>query len=98
MSRLRAILLMSVVCILATTIGYAAVSPAAGTVAAAGQIVPQTKKYSKKVYRKGRWVTQTTWHHGKKITKKVWKKGNYYGHKTAHKTHDIIMGPKKQTP
>ena len=62
------------------------------------QVVPTTKRVSRKVYRKGRWVTVTTWKHGKRISKKVWKKGNHYGHKTAGKTKEIFMGPKKRVP
>lgn len=58
-----------------------------------GQVVPKTKKTSRKVYRKGRWVTVTTWKKGKKITKKVWRKGNHYGHKTVNKTKEVIIGP-----
>ncbi len=62
------------------------------------QIVPTTKRVSHKVYRKGRWVTKTTWRHGKKITKKVWVKGKGIGRGVGHKTHDIVMGPKKPRP
>lgn len=64
----------------------------------ASQIVPKTKHYSKKAYRGGRWVTVTTYKHGKRITKKVWRKSNHIGHKVAGKTHDIVMGPKKVKP
>lgn len=62
------------------------------------QIVPTTKRISRKVYRKGRWVTVTTWRHGKRITKKVWKKGYWVGRKVAGKTKEIVMGPSKRTP
>ena len=62
------------------------------------QIVPTTKRVSHKVYSKGRWVTVTTWRHGKRITKRVWVKGKHIGHKVGHKTHDIVMGPKKPRP
>ena len=64
----------------------------------ATQIVPVTKRVSKKVYKKGRWVTVSTWKGGKRVTKKVWRKSNSIGHKVAGKTRDIVMGPKKPTP
>ena len=63
-----------------------------------GQIVPETKRISRKVYRKGRWVTVTTWKNGKRITKKVWRKGYWVGRKVGRKTKDIIMGPSRRTP
>ncbi|MBV9240906.1 MAG: hypothetical protein JO314_02760, partial [Acidobacteria bacterium] len=56
------------------------------------------KHTSKKVYHKGHWVTITTWRHGKKITKRVWRRGNHIGHKVAHKTKDVVMGPEHPKP
>jgi hypothetical protein len=62
------------------------------------QIVPKTKHYSRATYHKGRWVTVTSYRHGKRYTKKVWRTGNRWGHKVANKSHDIVMGKKKRTP
>ncbi|CAN5433035.1 hypothetical protein BH10ACI3_BH10ACI3_23480 [soil metagenome] len=81
----------------------------AGTPSAnpAGQIVPQTKRISKKVYRKGRSVTTTTYYHGKKYTKKAyskgrwvtvttWRHGKKYTKKVWRKGHYIVMGPPRR--
>ncbi|MEP6788160.1 MAG: hypothetical protein ABJB40_07005 [Acidobacteriota bacterium] len=65
---------------------------------AAAQVVPTTKRVSKKVYRKGRWVTVTTWSHGKRVSKKVWRTGNRWGHKAGRKTKNFVMGPKTRRP
>jgi hypothetical protein len=64
----------------------------------AAQVVPVTKRVSKKVYRKGRWVTVTTWKHGKRITKRVWRKGYWIGGKVGAKTKDIVMGKDNPRP
>jgi|ERR1035437_418085 hypothetical protein len=62
------------------------------------QVVPQTKKISRRVYRRGRYITITTWKHGKRIAKRVWVKGNYYGRKTVRKTKHFVVGKPRRTP
>ena len=75
--------------------GTAAASPNAPF---AGQIVPKTKRVSRKVYRRSKRVTITTWRHGKRVTKKVWRKSYRIGRKTAHKTKVVVMGRKTRRP
>jgi hypothetical protein len=62
------------------------------------QVVPETKKVSKRVYRRGRYITITTYRHGRKITKRVWVKSKYYGRKTARKTKHFVVGKPRRTP
>jgi len=62
------------------------------------QVVPETKRISKNVYRRGHYITVTTWRHGKRVSKRVWVKGNHYGHKTARKTKHIVVGNPRRTP
>lgn len=77
-------------------IGNSSVNAAPSVTNALVQIVPTTKRISRKAYRKGHWITVTTWRHGKRITKKVWVKGNYIGRKVGRKTKQIVMGPSRR--
>ena len=98
MKQLKAVLFTAVFCLSIFFIDNPAVQANTNFGSPAEQVVPKTKRVSRRVYRKGRWVTITTWRHGKRISKRVWRSGNRIGRKTAHKTRDIIMGPKKPTP
>ena len=62
------------------------------------QVVPTTKRISKKVYRGGRKVTVVTYKHGKRITKTVYRTGNRWGHKAGRKTKHFVMGDPKRNP
>jgi hypothetical protein len=70
-----------------------------GTVVFANaQVVPETKKITKKSYRKGKHVSSTTYRHGKRISVKTWHTGNRFGHRVARKTKHILVGNKKTRP
>lgn len=74
-----------------------------GAVASSRPAAPQdmetkTKRGAKKVYTKGRWVTRTTWYHGKKVTKKVWVKTKWVGRKVSHRTKKILHGTERRIP
>jgi hypothetical protein len=73
---------------------FAAPSSAAAT----SQVVPTTKRVSKKSYRKGRFVTVTTWRRGKRVTKKVWVRGNRTGRKTVRKVKHVMIGEPDRRP
>ena len=98
MKKLAALLIAATFGLSILFIGGSVTQAAASLTNSPAQIVPTTKRISRKVYRKGRWVTVTIYRHGKRITKKVWRKGNHIGHKVAGKTKEIVMGPKKRTP
>ncbi len=80
------------------TIGSTSVTATTPAIENTPQVVPVTRRVSKRVYRKGRWVTVTTWKHGKRYTKKVWVTGNRWGHKAARKTKNFVMGPERRRP
>ena len=98
MRKIKVLLFVTAICVSTSFIGILVVQAETSSAFTGSQVVPTTKRVSRKVYRKGRWVTVTTWKHGKRITKKVWHKGNSIGHKTATKTKEIIMGPAKRVP
>ncbi len=97
MIKLKAVLFAAIMAISVFCGGLTAMAETP-SINSAGQVVPKTKKVSRKVYKKGRWVTVKTWHKGKKVSKKVWRKGNHYGHQTVNKTKEVMMGPEKKTP
>ncbi len=98
MKKIQTALFIAVLGLGVIFVGTSTASANVTNAVAATQVVPVTKRVSKKVYRKGRWVTVTTWHHGKKITKKVWRTGNRWGHKAGRKTKNFIMGEPKRNP
>ena len=87
MKKISGIIVASSLLLSIFVVGISAASASAEPTA---QVVQETKKVSKKVYSKGRWVTVSSWKNGKKYTKKVWKKGNSVGHKTATKTKNAV--------
>ena len=98
MKKLTAALLTAMFSLSVLFVSEATVNAAPPAGDPAVQIVPTTKRVTKKVYRGGRRVTVTTWRHGKRITKKVWRKSNRIGHKVGRKTRNIVVGPKRRTP
>lgn len=62
------------------------------------QVVPTTQRVSRKVYRKSRRGTVTTYKYGKRYTKKGYRTGNRWGHKAGRKTKHFVMGPPRRTP
>jgi hypothetical protein len=73
-------------------------APSSASVAATHQVVPTSKRVSKKSYRKGRFVTVTTWRRGKKVTKKIWVRGNRTGRKTVRKVKHVMIGEPDRRP
>jgi hypothetical protein len=98
MKKLKALLLTAVIGLSFVFVGNSSANAAATSANEPAQVVPVTKRVSKKVYRKGRWVTVTTWKNGKRITKRVWRKGYWVGGKVAGKTNEIVMGKDKPRP
>ncbi|MFN0140673.1 MAG: hypothetical protein ACKVQW_11385, partial [Pyrinomonadaceae bacterium] len=75
MKKLKALLLTAVIGLSFIFVGNSSANAGTTSVHEPAQVVPVTKRVSKKVYRKGRWVTVTTWKGGKRVTKRVWRKG-----------------------
>lgn len=99
MKKLKALLLTAVIGLSFTFVNTSSANAERGnSVTEPVQVVPTTKRVSKKVYRKGRWVTVTSWKGGKRVTKRVWRKGYWVGGKVAGKTKDIVMGKDRQRP
>lgn len=98
MRKLKALLLTAAIGLSFVFVGNSTANAGATSANAPAQIVPTTKRISRKVYRKGRWVTVTTWKGGKRVTKRVWRKGYWVGGKVAGKTKEIIMGKDRQRP
>jgi|SRR5580765_19608 len=99
MIKLRALLLAGVMCLSFVFISSSVANAEVNSANSLGQIVPTTKRISKKTYRKGRHITKASYRKGRKISKKSWKKGKHIGQKTGRKTKHIVMGgPKRRTP
>lgn len=98
MKKLKALLLTAVIGLSFIFVGNSSANAGTASANEPAQVVPVTKRVSKKVYRKGRWVTVTTWKGGKRVTKRVWRKGYWGGAKVAGKTKEIIMGKDRQRP
>lgn len=98
MKKLKALLLTAVIGLSFIFVNSSSASAAFPSANEPAQVVPTTKRTSRKVYRKGRWVTVTTWKNGKRVTKRVWRKGYWVGGKVAGKTKEIIMGKERQRP
>ena len=98
MKKLQTALFAAILALGVIFIGNSTANAGTAPINPAAQVVPVTKRISKKVYRKGRKVTVVTYKHGKRITKTVYKTGNRWGHKAGRKTKHFIMGPSKKTP
>ena len=98
MIKLRALLVAVVMCLSFVFVSSSVASAEINSANSLGQIVPTTKRITKKTYRKSRHITGASYRKGKKISKKSWKKGKHIGQKTGRKTKHIVMGPEKKTP
>ena len=99
MIKLRALLIAAVMCVSFVFVSSSAASAEMNSAKSSGQIVPATKRISKKTYRKSRHITGASYRKGRKISKKSWKKGKHVGQKTGRKTkHIVVGGPKRRTP
>ncbi len=98
MKKLKALLLTGAIGLSFIFVGSSSANAGFTSANEPAQVVPVTKRVSKKVYRKGRWVTVTTWKNGKRVTKRVWRKGYWIGGKVAGKTKEIVMGKERQRP